>query len=544
MDALSGLRSYEQIREEVLDAATDPQVRGILLDIDSPGGEAAGMFDLMADLREATEMKPVYAAANDDALSAAYGLASVAKEIFVTRTGSAGSVGVIAVHLDESKANEQAGKQYTLLRAGARKAEHNSLEPLIDNGRASLQAELDRLHELFINEVSASRQIDPKQVRATDAQVYHADNAVAAGFADAGCVRPGSRQKYKSTVPARATAVCMHSRRRNAAARAGLRKEEIIMARAYGYNAQLLFAYESTCGTPPATGAYFKLPVINCDLGGEQALIEDDVLGLGRDPRAPIYDLKRITGQVEVPLEDTNFGYWLKLLLGAPTTAGAGPYTHTFTSGKALASMESAAIELGYSEIPRYYLCDGVRADALTIRVQRSGKMTAVFTLVGQDETDSTVDATPNENSYNRFDAFEGNIQHADTDLANVLSGEFTFRNNIESVETLRSDALIEAAEPGICALSGSISTRYADQTLYGDAEGQSGIQVDFDFISGANSLKFNQHEVYRPLPKRNVSGPGGVEADYDYQAAFNTFAGEMFEVILINSLANYDNAV
>ena len=318
------------------------------------------------------------------------------------------------------------------------------------------------------------------------------------------------------------------------------------MARAYGYNAQLLFAYESTYGTPPASDAYFKLPFNNCDLGGEQGLIEDDVLGLGRDPRAPTYDLKRIAGQVEVPLDDTNIGYWLKLLLGAPTTTGVGPYTHTFVSGKALASMESAAIELGFSEIPRYYLCDGVRADAMTIRVQRSGKMTAVITLVGQDEVDSAtaVDATPNENSYNRFDAFEGNIQRSDVDLANVLSGEFTFRNKVEPVETLRSDALIEAAEPGICALSGSIDTRYGDQTLYGDAEGQAGVQIDFDFVSGANSLKFNQHEVYLPLPKRNVAGPGGVEASYDYQAAYNSTAGEMFEVVLVNDQADYDNAV
>ena len=184
LDALSGLRSYDQIREEVLDAATDPQVRGILLDIDSPGGEAAGMFDLMSVLREAAEMKPMYAAANDDALSAAYGIASVAKQIFVTRTGAAGSVGAIAVHLDESKANEQAGKNYSVLRAGARKAEHNSLEPLTEEGRASLQAELDRLHELFVNEVAESRQLDPQRVRETEAQVYHAENAVTAGFAD------------------------------------------------------------------------------------------------------------------------------------------------------------------------------------------------------------------------------------------------------------------------------------------------------------------------------------------------------------------------
>ena len=167
-----------------MDAATDPQVRGILLDLDSPGGEAAGMFDLMNDLREAADAKPIYAAANDDALSAAYGIASVAKQIFVTRTGSAGSVGVISVHLDESKANEKAGLKYTVLRAGARKAEHNHLEPLTEKGRESLQANLDRLHALFISEVAENRHMDPKQVRETEAQVYHADDAVDVGFAD------------------------------------------------------------------------------------------------------------------------------------------------------------------------------------------------------------------------------------------------------------------------------------------------------------------------------------------------------------------------
>ena len=318
------------------------------------------------------------------------------------------------------------------------------------------------------------------------------------------------------------------------------------MARAYGYNAELLFAYEATYGTAPATDAYYKLPFVSADLGAEQSLIEDDVLGLGRDPQAPTYDLKRISGQVVVPLEDQNIGFWLKLLLGAPTTSGAGPYTHTFVSGKALANMESAAIELGFSGIPRYYLCDGVRADSMQIQVQRSGKVVATFQLMGQDEVDSAtaVDATPNEITYNRFDAFEGNIQRADSDLANVLNGEFTYRNNMEAIETIRSDSLVEAVEPGIGAINGSITVRYADQILYGDAEAQTGLDIDFDYISGANSCKFNLQNVFLPLPKRSVSGPGGVEASYDFQGAKDAGEGEMFEVILVNDQATYVNAV
>ena len=318
------------------------------------------------------------------------------------------------------------------------------------------------------------------------------------------------------------------------------------MAREYGYNAQLLFAYEATYGTAPASGAYYKLPFASADLGAEQSLIEDDVLGLGRDPQAPTYDLKRVSGQIVVPLEDQNIGFWLKLLLGAPTTTGVGPYTHTFVSGKALANMESAAIELGYPGIPRYYLCDGVRADSMQIQVQRSGKVVATFQLIGQDETDSAtaVDASPNEITYNRFDAFEGNIQRAGSDLANVTMGEFTYRNNMESIETIRSDSLVEAVDPGLGALNGSITVRYADQVLYGDAEGQSGIDLEVDYISGANSCKFNCQNVFLPLPKRTINGPGGVEASYDFQGAKDAGEGEMLEVILVNDQATYVNAV
>jgi len=82
------------------------------------------------------------------------------------------------------------------------------------------------------------------------------------------------------------------------------------MARAYGSRAQLLFAYEAalTPGTAPATGAYYKLPFISADLGGEQPLEEADILGLGRDPQDPTYDMLRAAGQIVVPVDVVNIG--------------------------------------------------------------------------------------------------------------------------------------------------------------------------------------------------------------------------------------------
>ena len=184
LDTLSGLRSYAQIENEVLDAATDSQVRGILLDIDSPGGEVAGMFDLVDQVKEAAELKPMYAAANDNAFSAAFLLASAAEKIFVTRTGGTGSVGALAVHLDQSGANEQAGKKYTVVRSGVRKAEHNPLEPLTEDARSSLQSRVDDVRELFISEVVKNRNLTADHVRSTEAQAYYGEQAMEVGFAD------------------------------------------------------------------------------------------------------------------------------------------------------------------------------------------------------------------------------------------------------------------------------------------------------------------------------------------------------------------------
>ena len=182
--AWSGMRSYAAIKDEVLDAATDPGVRGILLEMDSPGGEAGGLPDLMDVLVEARELKPLWAVANDDAFSAAYGIASAAERIFVTRTGGVGSVGVIAVHLDHSEADSKEGLSYTIFRGGRFKAEHNSLEPLTDHAKVTLQAEIDRLYGIFAGGVAENRSMSTEAVLKTEAQLFFGENAVDVGFAD------------------------------------------------------------------------------------------------------------------------------------------------------------------------------------------------------------------------------------------------------------------------------------------------------------------------------------------------------------------------
>ncbi len=184
VDALSGLTSYEQLATDLQAAVEDPQVAGILLDIDSPGGEVSGLFDFVDRVEAASAVKPVVAAVNDSAFSAAYAIASAADAIYTTKTGGVGSVGVVAVHVDQSEANADAGLKVTHITFGNRKAEGNPHEPLSDSARATIQAEVDRIGDMFVATVARNRNLDPDRVRRTEAGVFFGEEGIAAGLAD------------------------------------------------------------------------------------------------------------------------------------------------------------------------------------------------------------------------------------------------------------------------------------------------------------------------------------------------------------------------
>ncbi|WP_197340972.1 S49 family peptidase [Ralstonia solanacearum] len=184
LEAESGLASYTAIGDQLDAALANPGVAAILLDVDSPGGESGGAFDLADRIRAAAAVKPVWAVANDMAFSAAYALASAASRLFVSRTGGVGSIGVIAMHVDQSVKDAQDGIRYTAVFAGARKNDLNPHEPISDAAQAQLQAEVDRLYGLFVATVANNRGVAAEAVTATEAGLFFGQDAVAAGLAD------------------------------------------------------------------------------------------------------------------------------------------------------------------------------------------------------------------------------------------------------------------------------------------------------------------------------------------------------------------------
>ena len=185
LNAASGLTSYTEIGAMLEAALADPQVAGILLDIDSPGGEAAGSFELARTIREVTKTKPVWAVANDSAFSAAYAIGAAANRLIVSETGGVGSIGVIALHVDQSVKDANEGYRFTAVTAGNRKNDFSPHEALTPSAKADLQAEVDRLYGLFVDHVAAMRRLDAADVRGTEAGLYFGGNAISAGLADA-----------------------------------------------------------------------------------------------------------------------------------------------------------------------------------------------------------------------------------------------------------------------------------------------------------------------------------------------------------------------
>lgn len=423
------------------------------------------------------------------------------------------------------------------------------------------------------------------------------------------------------------------------------------MARSYGSAATLLALKESTYGVKP-TGNWEKFAFVSSDLSAEQNLLSSDLLGQGREPRAPFRDVINDEGNLVVPVEGRDFGRWLQLLLGNPVSAGVaatgditftanpsashtitinsvvwtfvasgatgaqtniganlnatltqlatdlnasvnasitpvtyanvggtklgfthdtlgaagnsftiasgnangvasgatlsgGGYTHTFISGAA--SLPSFAAEIGHANVPAYFVHTGCMLGSMALNFQRSGAANATLNIIAQGETRfaSTQGGTPTARVYKPFSQFNGSIKRNNVSLANITGAQFTYSNGLQAVPTIRNDGLIEAVDPTIINVNGSIDVRFADTTLIDDAINNNAIELELAYklagLDGNNfSLTWTFHEVYLPRPRIPVSGPGGVQASFNWQGVYDDALLKSVTVVLKNDVTSY----
>lgn len=179
MEAASGIQSYTQIQNTLMGYLDNSKVRGVLLDLDTPGGEVAGLAELAKFIQDmsAIERKPVWAIANTLAASAGYWLGSSADRFYAAPNARVGSIGVVVAHHDMSKAMEKKGVNVSFIHAGKMKVAGNSFGPLPDDVRAEIQARVDSLWDQFAGYVAERRDITADAVKGFEARVFTANEA-------------------------------------------------------------------------------------------------------------------------------------------------------------------------------------------------------------------------------------------------------------------------------------------------------------------------------------------------------------------------------
>ena len=312
------------------------------------------------------------------------------------------------------------------------------------------------------------------------------------------------------------------------------------MARARGQNAVMALAFEAVYGTPPANG-YKTVPFVSSQLGAEQGLIESDLLGFGRYPQDPTYDIVTNDGDVVVPLDARALGHWLHLLFGPPITGpSGGAFQHTFASGAS--QLPSASIEIGHPDAGKYSTHYGVGANTFQIQMQRSGLASATIGLIGKGETVpanvSSVGAAAAIATVSRFASASGSVTIDGVAVGEVVSANINFSNGLDKDETIRGDGEINGIDAGMPSASISLTTKFADVTLYNKATSKTPVMVALTWTRGALAFKIEFGRLFLPRSKKPITGPGGIQAQFN--AIGSAGGAPLFIATLFNDIESY----
>lgn len=313
------------------------------------------------------------------------------------------------------------------------------------------------------------------------------------------------------------------------------------MARGRGERSLAAAAFESTEKTAPASGFYF-LPHMSNGLALDRGLVEDDLVGT-RDPGDAELDVANVAGDIGIPFDLEALGFWLKALMGAPTsTDETTHHSHIFESGAW--SLPSFSLEKQVPDVPSYEMFRGCRADNLRLTLQRGGRVNGTVGVIGQAVTapaSSTAAGTPSSYALSRFMQRQASVEIDGSTQANVVSADFTFSNNLDQVDTVTGDEFIGGLDPMRAAMTGNLRLRFASESLFDTAKAGTPIALSFVLTKSATEkLTLAMPRVFLSVPGRPVEGPGGIEANFSFMAARHTDDSAMLTATLLNEVESY----
>lgn len=178
------ITGYNYIKNAISAALSDDTVDGIILDINSGGGEVAGCFETVDFIKAARSQKEIHAIVDSNCYSAAYAIASACTSIKATPSSGVGSIGVVAMHASYKKMLENEGISVTFIKAGEHKVDGNPYEDLTDSVKADMQKRIDATYANFVSLVATNRSLAVDDVVKTQAACYTAQEAKSMGLID------------------------------------------------------------------------------------------------------------------------------------------------------------------------------------------------------------------------------------------------------------------------------------------------------------------------------------------------------------------------
>lgn len=187
MSQYSGGTSTEMFATAFQEAVADTNVSAIVINVDSPGGSVPGVPELSDMIYNARGKKRIVTVVNPMMASAALWIGTAASEVVAIPSASdVGSIGVLTIHTDQTKADADAGLVRTIIKSNDFKAEGNPYEPLSDSAKAFISQRIMRIHEEFIGAVARNRGVTMAKVEADfgNGRTLRAKEALAVGLID------------------------------------------------------------------------------------------------------------------------------------------------------------------------------------------------------------------------------------------------------------------------------------------------------------------------------------------------------------------------
>lgn len=176
---------FQYVRRMLNAALDDDDVEVIVFDVDSPGGEAAGCFELCREILASRRVKPSLAMVDSTAASGGMAIAACATVLYAIPSARIGSIGVYRMHVSYEEALAKSGIKVTFAQAGDRKTDGNPYKDLPEAVLNEWTESAKKTWDDFISLVAEARDISEDDVRDTQAQIYRADEALAKGLINA-----------------------------------------------------------------------------------------------------------------------------------------------------------------------------------------------------------------------------------------------------------------------------------------------------------------------------------------------------------------------